>query len=86
MLDAANNRDLLGDRCLLARTLNAAAGVLDAEVMEIDPARTSTTARDFLSYCYYGGMVHMGAFTVRQPPGVCPVCYTAMVRSGTEPA
>lgn len=39
--------------------------------MEIDPARTSTTARDFLSYCYYGGMVHMGAFTLRQPPGAC---------------
>lgn len=48
-------------RCLLARTLNAAAGVLDAEVLEIDPARTGTTARDFLLYCYYGGLVHTGA-------------------------
>ena len=48
-------------RCLLARTLNAAAGVLDAEVLEIDPARTATTARDFLLYCYYGGLVHTGA-------------------------
>ncbi|KAK9823017.1 hypothetical protein WJX81_007287 [Elliptochloris bilobata] len=46
--------------CLLARTLNAASGVLDAEVLEIDPVRTATTARDFLLYCYYGGMVHTG--------------------------
>ena len=55
------NQACLLARCLLARTLNAAAGVLDAEVLEIDPARTATTARDFLLYCYYGGLVHTGA-------------------------
>jgi len=30
-------------------------------VLEVDPARTASTARDFLLYCYYGGMVHAGA-------------------------
>lgn len=35
--------------------------VLADEVTNVDPSQTAMTARDFLLYCYYGGMVFIGA-------------------------
>ncbi len=34
--------------------------VLEAEVYDVDPAKTGMTPRDFLLYCYYGGLIHIG--------------------------
>lgn len=47
-------------RCLLAKSYNAAAPLLDVELTEVDPARTATGPTDLLLYCYYGGMVAAG--------------------------
>lgn len=46
--------------CLLAKTYNAAAPLLDVELTDVDPQRTATGPTDLLLYCYYGGMVATG--------------------------
>eukprot|EP00879_Flechtneria_rotunda_P031253 GHRR01034123.1.p1 GENE.GHRR01034123.1~~GHRR01034123.1.p1 ORF type:complete len:356 (+),score=97.80 GHRR01034123.1:145-1212(+) len=46
--------------CLLAKVYNAAAPLIDAELTEVDPARTACGPTDLLLYCYYGGMVATG--------------------------
>lgn len=46
-------------RCLLAKTYNAGAPLVDADLTEI--ARTAMTPQDVLLYCYYGGMLAAGA-------------------------
>eukprot|EP00877_Chromochloris_zofingiensis_P003663 jgi/Chrzof1/13298/Cz07g28020.t1 len=46
--------------CLLAKCYNAALPVLDEDILETDPHQTSLTPTDFLLYCYYGGMIHIG--------------------------
>jgi len=51
---------LLLYRCLLAKTYNAAAPLVNADLTEVDPARTAVKATDVLLYCYYGGMVATG--------------------------
>lgn len=38
----------------------AAVPVLESEVYDVDPAKTGMTPRDFLLYCYYGGLIHIG--------------------------
>jgi hypothetical protein len=46
-------------RCLLAKTYNAGAPLVDADLTEI--ARTAMSPQDVLLYCYYGGMLAAGA-------------------------
>ena len=48
-------------RCLLARTYNAAAGLLEQDIFKVVPALTGVTPTDLQLYCYYGGMVAAGA-------------------------
>ncbi|CAM6121819.1 unnamed protein product [Calypogeia fissa] len=46
--------------CLLAKTYKAGLLILEEDIFEIDQKRTGLTPRDFLLYCYYGGMVCIG--------------------------
>mmetsp|Transcript_735 Transcript_735/g.2668 ORF Transcript_735/g.2668 Transcript_735/m.2668 type:complete len:423 (-) Transcript_735:1261-2529(-) len=46
--------------CLLSKCYSAALPTLEAGVVEVDPAN-GVTPRDFLLYCYYGGMACVGA-------------------------
>jgi len=46
--------------CLLAKCFNAALPVLLQPVYEVDPSTTGLKSRDFLTYCYYGGMCFVG--------------------------
>ena len=39
---------------------NAGAALAAQEVFEVDPAVTCLTARDFLLYSYYCGLIHIG--------------------------
>jgi hypothetical protein len=49
--------------CLLAKMPAAATQVLEAEAYDTDPAKTGLTPRDFLLYCYYGGLTHIGVLS-----------------------
>ncbi|CAK9204856.1 unnamed protein product [Sphagnum troendelagicum] len=46
--------------CLLAKCYKASLSVLEDDIFEIDQKRTGLVPRDFLLYCYYGGMIHIG--------------------------
>ncbi|MCO5597082.1 hypothetical protein L7F22_051156 [Adiantum nelumboides] len=46
--------------CLLAKCYNAALSILNEQIFEIDPKKCVLTAKDFLLYCYYGGMLYLG--------------------------
>ena len=46
--------------CLLAKAYSAALPILDKPIFEVVPPLTGLTPRDFLLYCYYGGMVYIG--------------------------
>ncbi|KAK3264603.1 hypothetical protein CYMTET_26676 [Cymbomonas tetramitiformis] len=46
--------------CLLAKMYHAAIEILAQEVYETDPAKTGLVPRDFLLFCYYGGMLQVG--------------------------
>lgn len=46
--------------CLQAKHYNAAALVLEQNIYDVDPAKTSMKPTDLLLYCYYGGMIHIG--------------------------
>ena len=46
--------------CLMSKCFNAALPVLTRQVFEVVPADTGVTSRDFLTYCYYGGMCFAG--------------------------
>lgn len=46
--------------CLLAKCYNAALSILDEQIFEIDPKKCVLTPKDFLLYCYYGGMLYIG--------------------------
>jgi hypothetical protein len=46
--------------CLLSKCFNAAVPILTQQVFEVVPAATGLTSRDFLTYCYYGGMCFAG--------------------------
>ena len=62
----------------------AAAPVLEAEAYDVDPAKTGMTPRDFLLYCYYGGLIHIG---VRQPQSSVTLywsCYRGRICHGVE--
>lgn len=47
-------------RCLLSKCYSAGASILFTDASEVDPDRTSLSATDFLLYCYYGAMIHIG--------------------------
>ena len=34
--------------------------MLDVDIYEVDPSKTGMVPRDFLLYCYYGGMIYVG--------------------------
>ena len=44
----------------MAKCYSAALPVLDQEFDDVDPKKTGMTARDFLLFCYYGGMIYTG--------------------------
>ncbi|KAJ7540488.1 hypothetical protein O6H91_10G017600 [Diphasiastrum complanatum] len=46
--------------CLLAKCYKAALSVLDDDIFEIDQKKTGLTPKDFLLFCYYGGMAYVG--------------------------
>jgi COP9 signalosome complex subunit 3 len=46
--------------CLLAKCYKASLSILEDDIFEIDQKRTGLVPRDFLLYCYYGGMIHIG--------------------------
>mmetsp|Transcript_14250 Transcript_14250/g.30526 ORF Transcript_14250/g.30526 Transcript_14250/m.30526 type:complete len:473 (-) Transcript_14250:192-1610(-) len=46
--------------CLLAKMYNAAVDILKDDVYEANPTLTGLVPRDFLLYCYYGGMIYCG--------------------------
>lgn len=46
--------------CLLAKCYKSALSTLEEQIFEIDPKKTGLTPRDFLLYCYYGGMLYIG--------------------------
>ena len=61
----------------MAKCYSAALPVLDQEFDDVDPKKTGMTARDFLLFCYYGGIIYTGhAATLTVPDlqiSVCPV-------------
>lgn len=46
--------------CLLSKCYKASLSILEDDIFEIDQKRTALVPRDFLLYCYYGGMVYIG--------------------------
>lgn len=46
--------------CLLAKCYSSALPVLDEDIFEVEPKKTALQLRDFLLYCYYGGMIYLG--------------------------
>ncbi|CAL8463099.1 g2633 [Coccomyxa elongata] len=46
--------------CVLSKCYSAALPVLDLEVDDVDPKKTAMTAKDFLLFGYYGGLVYTG--------------------------
>lgn len=46
--------------CLLSKCYNAALPILEEEILDVNPDVTAVTARDFLLYFYYGGMIYTG--------------------------
>eukprot|EP00897_Mesotaenium_endlicherianum_P004396 jgi/Mesen1/3985/ME000210S03225 len=46
--------------CLLAKCYRAAVSVLEDDIFEVDPKNTGICPRDFLLFCYYGGMLLIG--------------------------
>ncbi|GAQ87206.1 COP9 signalosome subunit CSN3 [Klebsormidium nitens] len=45
---------------VLSKIYNAGLPVLAEEIFEVDAKKTGIAPRDFLLYCYYGGMVYIG--------------------------
>lgn len=46
--------------CLLSKCYKASLSILEDDIFEIDQKRTALVPRDFLLYCYYGGMIYIG--------------------------
>lgn len=46
--------------CLLAKCYKSALTILDEQIFDIDPKKCLLSSRDFLLYCYYGGMLYIG--------------------------
>lgn len=46
--------------CLLTKCYKSALSILEEEIYEIDQKKTGLIPRDFLLYCYYGGMIYIG--------------------------
>ncbi|XP_073393390.1 COP9 signalosome complex subunit 3 isoform X1 [Physcomitrium patens] len=46
--------------CLLSKCYKASLSILEDDIFEIDQKKTSLVPRDFLLYCYYGGMIYIG--------------------------
>lgn len=57
-------------RCILSKCYSAALPVLDQDVDDVDPKRTAMTARDFLLYAYYGGLIYTGQDTTSWEEGI----------------
>lgn len=55
-------------RCALSKCYSAALPVLELEVDDVDPKKTAMTAKDYLLFGYYGGLVHTGQSPTRLPP------------------
>ena len=47
-------------RCIVSKHYSAALPALDQEFDDVDPKTTGMTARHFLLFCYYGGMIYTG--------------------------
>lgn len=47
--------------CLAAKVYNAGAALAEVDLYVVDPATTACTARDFLLYFYYAGLIFIGA-------------------------
>jgi hypothetical protein len=47
-------------RCLLAKTYNAAEQLLEEDILDVDPSRTSCTPTDLYLYSLYGSMICIG--------------------------
>ncbi len=54
----------------MAKCYSAAMPVLDQEFDDVDPKKTGMTARDFLLFCYYGGMIYTGGAAILTVPGL----------------
>ena len=48
-------------RCIVSKCYSAALPALDQEFDDVDPKTTGMTARHFLLFCYYGGLIYTGA-------------------------
>ncbi len=51
---------MVNGRCVLSKFYSAALPILDQEVDDVDPKKTAMTAKDFLLFGYYGGLVYTG--------------------------
>ena len=47
-------------RCIVSKHYSAALPALDQEFDDVDPKTTGMTARHFLLFCYYGGLIYTG--------------------------
>ena len=47
-------------RCIVSKRYSAALPALDQEFDDVDPKTTGMTARHFLLFCYYGGLIYTG--------------------------
>ena len=48
-------------RCVLTKNYNAALPILRHPAYDVDPELSGMTAKDFLLYAYYGGLIYIGA-------------------------
>ena len=48
----------------MAKCYSAALPLLDQEFDDVDPKKTGMTARDFLLFCYYGGIIYTGGAAI----------------------
>lgn len=46
--------------CLLAKCYKSALSILEEQIYDIDPKKCILVSKDFLLYCYYGGMLYIG--------------------------
>ena len=65
----------------MAKCYSAALPVLDQEFDDVDPKKTGMTARDFLLFCYYGGMIYTGGAECLTVSGLQISACQVLVRS-----
>ena len=74
----------------MAKCYSAALPVLDQEFDDVDPKKTGMTARDFLLFCYYGGIIYTGGAVTLTVSGletsVCQVLVRPWRKGRSVPA